>query len=63
MISIQYQNYLINDSYSYSGKTIYFHVWKIDDEGRPYDVWGDKFRSIKQAKNFIERENNAYISY
>lgn len=56
MISIQYQNYLINDSYSYSGKTIYFHVWKLDDEGMPYDVSSDKFRSVKQAKHFIDQE-------
>ena len=56
MIEILYKNYLINTSFSYSGKTKYFRVWKLDEEGDPFDIWGDSFRSIKQAKNFINME-------
>lgn len=56
MMSVEYKNYLINDSYSYSGKTMYFHVWKLDENGDPYDVWGQNFRSVKQAKHFIDME-------
>ena len=55
-MSVEYKNYLINDSYSYSGKTMYFHVWKLDENGDPYDVWGQNFRSVKQAKHFIDME-------
>ena len=56
MFSIEYKSYLINNSFSFSGKTIYFNVWKLDENGDPYDVWGDHFRSIKQAKHFIDKE-------
>jgi hypothetical protein len=51
-----YKNYLINNSYSFSGKTMYYNVWKLDEDGNPYDAWGENFRSIKQAKNFINTE-------
>lgn len=56
MFSLEYRNYLINNIYSFTGKTIYYNVWKLDDEGRPYDVWGSNFRSIKGAKHFIDGE-------
>jgi hypothetical protein len=56
MNQVMYKNYLINNSYSFSGKTMYYNVWKLDEEGNPFDVWGDSFRSIKQAKNFINME-------
>lgn len=58
MNELIYKNYLINTSFSYSGKTKYFKVWKLDEEGNPFDVWGDSFQSIKQAKNFINMEEN-----
>jgi hypothetical protein len=58
MNELLYKNYLINTSFSYSGKTKYFKVWKLDEEGNPFDVWGDSFQSIKQAKNFINMEEN-----
>jgi len=56
MIEILYKNYLINTSFSYSGKTKYFKVWKLDENANPFDVWGDSFRSIKKAKSFINTE-------
>jgi hypothetical protein len=51
-----YKNYLINTTFSYSGKTKYFRVWKLDEDGDPFDIWGDSFRSIKKAKSFINTE-------
>jgi hypothetical protein len=57
MHQIIYNNYLINNSYSFTGRTEYYHVWKLDENGDPYDVWGDNFRSMKQAKNFINIKN------
>jgi hypothetical protein len=59
MHQIIYNNYLINNSYSFTGRTEYYHVWKLDENGDPYDVWGDNFRSMKQAKNFINMENTS----
>jgi len=56
MIQILYKNYLINTTFSYSGKTKYFKVSKLDEDGNPFDVWGDSFRSIKKAKSFINTE-------
>ena len=56
MIQILYKNYLINTTFSYSGKTKYFRVWKLDEEGDPFDIWGDSFQSIRQAKTFIDME-------
>ena len=55
MFGIQYKNYLINNSYSFTGKTMYYHVWKLY-EGEMIDLWGDKFRSVRQAKQFIDNE-------
>jgi len=56
MYQLMYKNYLINNSYSFSGKTMYYNVWKLDEDENPYDAWGENFRSIKQAKNFINTE-------
>ena len=56
MFQLMYKNYLINTTFSYSGKTKYFRVWKLDEDGDPFDVWGDSFRSIKKAKSFINTE-------
>ena len=56
MFGIPYKNYLINNSYSFTGKTMYYHVWKLDEEGVMVDLWGDKFRSVKQARQFIDNE-------
>jgi hypothetical protein len=56
MNELLYKNYLINNSYSYSGKTKYFKVWKLDENGNPFDLWGDNFQSIRQAKTFIDTE-------
>ena len=58
MFGIQYKNYLINNSYSFTGKTMYYHVWKLN-EGEMIDLWGDKFRSVRQAKNFIDNEGGS----
>jgi hypothetical protein len=59
MFGIQYKHYLINNSYSFTGKTMYYHVWKLTDEGEMIDLWGDKFRSVRQAKNFIDNEGES----
>ena len=56
MFGIPYKNYLINNSYSFTGKTMYYHVWKLDQEGEMIDLWGDRFRSVKRAKQFIDSE-------
>jgi hypothetical protein len=56
MNQLLYKNYLISNSYSYTGKTKYYKVWKLDENGDPFDVWGDSFQSIKQAKTFIDME-------
>jgi hypothetical protein len=56
MNEIQYKNFLISDAYSFTGKTKYFKVWKLNEEGNPFDVWGDNFQSVRQAKTFIDME-------
>ena len=60
MFGLQYKNYLINNSYSMTGKTMYYHVWKLTDEGEMIDLWGDRFRSVKRAKQFIDSEVEYY---
>jgi hypothetical protein len=57
MNEIQYKNFLISDAYSFTGKTKYFKVWKLNEEGDPFDVWGDNFQSVRQAKTFIDMES------
>jgi len=56
MRNIEYKNFLISNIYSYTGKTEYFVVWKMDENNEPYDLWIENFRSIKQAKKFINME-------
>ena len=63
MFAQEYKNYYIDSSYSFTGKTQYYKVWKMDEDNMPYDVWGESFRSIKQARSFIdmEVENDALL--
>jgi hypothetical protein len=56
MLNLEYKNFLISNIYSYSGKTEKFVVWKLDEDQNPYDLWCQDFRSIKQAKKFIDQE-------
>lgn len=56
MLNLEYKNFLISNIYSYSGKTQKFVVWKLDQDKNPYDLWIENFRSIKQAKQFIDQE-------
>jgi hypothetical protein len=56
MLNLEYKNFLISNIYSYSGKTEKFVVWKLDEYQNPYDLWCQDFRSIKQAKKFIDQE-------
>lgn len=39
---------------------MYYHVWKLTDEGEMIDLWGDRFRSVKRAKQFIDSEVKYY---
>jgi hypothetical protein len=56
MLNLEYKNFLISNIYSYSGKTQNFVIWKLDQDKNPYDLWIENFRSIKQAKKFIDQE-------
>lgn len=58
MYQITYKNFLIDRAYSKTGKTTYFVVWKLDEENNPFDLWGENFKSIKKAKQFIESEQS-----
>lgn len=55
MIQEQYKNFLISQDYAENGKS-YFLVWKLDENGSPFDLWGENFQSIRQAKTFINME-------
>ena len=56
MIQEQYKNFLITLDYKDNGGT-HFLVWKLDKEQNPYDLWGEGFQSIRQAKTFINGES------
>lgn len=55
MIQTLYKAFLISLDYKENGN-VHFLVWKLDEEENPYDVWGEGFQSIRQAKTFIDME-------
>jgi len=55
MIQTLYKASLISLDYKENGN-VHFLVWKLDEEENPYDVWGEGFQSIRQAKTFIDME-------
>lgn len=56
MRELTYKNFLISETFSKSGNTSYFVVWKLDEENNPFDLWNENFRSIKKAKKFVDSE-------
>tara|TARA_R110000824_G_scaffold77627_2_gene196266 strand:+ start:741 stop:905 length:165 start_codon:yes stop_codon:yes gene_type:complete len=53
MENILYQNFYISIGYSFSGKTKHYLVWTEDFS----DVVAENFRSIKKAKDYINKLN------
>lgn len=51
-----YKNFLITLDYKEEGG-VHFLVWKLDENKNPFDLWGEGFQSVRQAKTFINMES------
>jgi len=51
MIDIKYDKFKISKGYSFTGKTKHYLIWTKDFT----DVVSEKFRSIKKAKQYIDK--------